>query len=169
MLCTGDIGAALPALHIGRQSLRLSSEVTFYTNGNEKLADDIRSELEKAPAPMKVDARKIARLSKALKDSEVTVHFEDGEEKTEGFLSHKPKWRLRGKSLVEGLGLELTPKGTIKVNPPFNQTSVTGIFAAGDAASPMQAVTMALSTGTAAGGGAPAQLQSDKWGQPSMF
>lgn len=159
----------MPCLHFARNCLRLSKEVTLYTNGNEQLASDLQSAIDAAPAPMKADARKISRLTKGANGSEVTLTFEDGTEKTEGFLAHKPKSRHRGAKLAEQLGLELTPQGTIKVNPPFNQTSVRGVFAAGDTASMMPTVTFALASGTAAGGGAPSQLQADTYGQKPMF
>ncbi|KAF2179256.1 FAD/NAD(P)-binding domain-containing protein [Zopfia rhizophila CBS 207.26] len=168
VLAIGDIGSVPHALHIARQALRISKEVTIYTNGNEQLAKDLRSALEKSPAPMKVDSRAIAKLVKALNRSEVTLHFEDGTEHTEGFLAHKPEAKLRG-GLHEQLGLELTPQSTIKVNPPFSQTSVKGVFAAGDACTPMQTLTNALSTGTAAGAGAPLQLQAEIWNQNPLF
>jgi thioredoxin reductase len=161
--------ASLPvSFHIARQALRFSKEVILYTNGNIELAGDLNKELQSITAPMKVDARKIIRLEKSPVRAEVTLHFDDEQSKTEGFLFGKPPTKLRG-DLHKQLGLALTPKGTILVNPPFNQTSLEGIFAAGDCASLMQTVTTAQASGTNAGAGAPLQLQAEMWGQAPIF
>lgn len=141
----------------------------MYTHGNSELANDIKSNV--APdlqAQMKVDSRVITKFVKGAQASEVILHFEDGTTKTEGFVTHKPKCSQRS-PFAEQLGLEMTPQNTIKVNPPFNQTSLKGVFAAGDAANPMQTVTQAIFSGTASGGGAPLQLQAETFGQKNLF
>lgn len=155
------------ALHLARQALQLSKEVTMYTLGNEELASDITSVIASIPQ-MKVDSRAVKKLVKGPLRSEVILHFEDGTTSTQGFLTHKPKFSQRS-PFAEQLGLDLTPQGTIKVNPPFNQTSMRGVFSAGDAANPMQTVTQAIFSGTACGGGAPLQLQADTYGQQGLF
>ncbi|KAI1170916.1 FAD/NAD(P)-binding domain-containing protein [Nemania sp. FL0916] len=166
MLAEGDTSVVIVALHFARQALRMADQVTLYTNGNEKLAEDLTTALEAAPAPMTVNAKKITKLVKAPERSRITLEFEDGTTTTEAFLAHKPKTKLRG-DLAQQLGLEVA--GCIKVNPPFNQTSVKGVFAAGDCASPMQTVTAALHGGTCAGGGAPLQIQAEMYNQPAIF
>lgn len=168
MLAEGDTGAVITALHFARQGLRMSKQMTLYTNGNEHLAKDLEAALETAPAPMKVDSRKIKKLWKGSNRAEITLHFEDGNSQTESFLAHKPKTKLRG-SLAAQLGLEVTPQGTIKVNPPFNQTSVKGVFAAGDCSNPMQTVTSALFSGTCAAGGASLQIQAEEYKHQAIF
>lgn len=168
MLAEGDTGHVLPALHFARQALRISKQVTLYTNGNKELAKQLEEALAKGPAPMTVNSKKIEKLVKGPERSQIVLHFGDGTSKTEAFLAHKPKTKLRG-SLHEQLGLELGPKGNINTNPPFNQTSLKGVFAAGDCCSPMQTVTAALYTGTCTGGGAPSQLQAETYNQPALF
>ncbi|KAI5927183.1 FAD/NAD(P)-binding domain-containing protein [Camillea tinctor] len=168
MLAEGDTSTAVVALHLARQALRMSDRVTLYTNGNEQLAKDLADALEAAPAPMAVEPRKITKLVKAPERAQITIHLDDGTSKTEAFLAHKPKTTLRG-SLAQQLGLELTPMNTIKVNPPFNQTSVKGVFAAGDCSSPMHTVNAALHSGTCAGGGAPLQIQAETYNQRAIF
>lgn len=168
MLAQGDVSNVVVALHFARQALRMAESVTLYTNGNDQLASDLDAALKAAPAPMTVDARKIAKLSKAPERAQVTLHFVDGTTKTEGFLAHKPSTKLRG-DLATQLGLALTPMGTIVVSPPFNQTSLKGVFAAGDCSTPMQTVTAALHSGTCTGGGAPLQIQAETYGQRAIF
>lgn len=170
MLAEGDTGNVVVALHFARQALRIAKQVTLYTNGNDELAKQLKEALAAAPAPMVVDPRRIARLVKAPERARITLEFADGSEPvTEAFLAHKPKTRQRAPGLVRQLGLELTPMGTIKANPPFNQTDVKGLFAAGDCSSPMQTVTAALHSGTCTGGGAPLQIQAETFGQKAIF
>lgn len=168
MLAEGDTGNVVVALHFARQALRIAKQVTLYTNGNEELAKQLNDALAAAPAPMTIESKKITQLVKAPERSQITLKFNDGSVKTEAFLAHKPKTRLRG-SLAQQLGLEVTPMNTIKVNPPFNQTSVKGVFAAGDCSSPMQTVTAALHSGTCTGGGAPLQIQAEMYKQAAIF
>lgn len=168
IIADGEIANVVVSLHVARQALRLSKETTIYTLGNEQLATDITAATTTAPQ-MKVDSRPIKKLVKAPERAEVIIHFEDGTTKTEGYLVHKPKTVLKSDDLVKQLGLEMTPQGMIKVNPPFNQTNIKGVFAAGDAASPMQTVTQAIFSGTCCGGGAPLQLQAETYGQKPLF
>ncbi|KAK5636073.1 hypothetical protein RRF57_011785 [Xylaria bambusicola] len=116
---------------------------------------------------MTVESRRVAKLVKARERSRVVLHFEDGATKTEAFLAHKPKFALRG-DLHTQLGLEVSAAGAVVVSSPFNQTTVKGVFAAGDCASPMQTVTQALYSGTCTGGSAPLQIQAETWDQKSL-
>lgn len=168
MLAEGDTGNVVVALHFARQALRLADQVTLYTNGNAELAKQLTEALATAPAPMTVEERKIRKLLKGPERAQMVIEFDDGTNKTEAFLAHKPKTSLRG-TLAQQLGLSLTPQGVIKVNPPFNQTDLKGVFAAGDCASPMQTITAALHSGTCTGGGAPLQLQAKELNQRAIF
>ncbi len=91
---------------------------------------------------------------------EIKVQLEGGEKRIEGFLAHKPKGELNG-PFVEQLGLETTPQGDLKVNPPFNECSVPGVFAGGDSATPMKAATQALAQGALIAAGLAAQLEAE--------
>lgn len=154
-------GASLPLANM------TAAQATIYTHGNDALAKELETSLAAGTVPMKVEPRKITRLVKAHEGSRVVVHLEDGTTKTEAFVAHKPKFALRG-DLHQQLGLELSAAGTIVVSPPFNQTGVKGVFAAGDCASPMQTVNQAIHSGTCAGGAAPLQLQAETWDQKSL-
>ena len=77
------------ARHVIRMALRLAESVVVYTNGNEKLAAELRGGIGGLNAV--VDTRRIARLEKMDVGAQVKVHFEDGDEngdnsKVEGFL-----------------------------------------------------------------------------------
>lgn len=107
-----------------------------------------------------VEDRKIARLVKGPNKAEVEVLLADGTSKMEGLIAHKPKSVLNG-PFVEQLGLETTPQGDFKVNPPFNETSVAGVFAAGDCGTPMKAVGVALSSGGYAAAGVASSMGAE--------
>jgi thioredoxin reductase len=107
-----------------------------------------------------VEERKIAKLVKGPKNAEVEVFLADVAQKTEGFIAHKPKGALNG-PFVEQLGLETTPQGDFKVNAPFNETSVSGVFAAGDCGTMIKAVPMALSMGGMVGAGVASSLGAE--------
>ncbi|PVH92816.1 FAD/NAD(P)-binding domain-containing protein [Periconia macrospinosa] len=168
MLAEGDTGNVVVALHFARQGLRMAKQMTLYTNGNTQLAQDLTETLQAAPAPMTVNSKKIKKLVKAPERARITLEFDDGTSITESFLAHKPKTRLKG-DLAEQLGCELSSAKLVSVRPPFNQTSVDGVFAAGDCASPMHTVTAALYSGTCAGGGAPLQIQAETYKQKALF
>lgn len=63
---------------------------------------------------------------------------------------------------VDQLGLETGPQGEIKVSSPFNETSVHGVFAAGDVASQLRVVPNAIYGGSLVGAGLVAQLLAEK-------
>lgn len=88
------------------------------------------------------------------------MHLEGGEKKTEAFLAHKPKGVLNG-PFADQLGLELTPQGDIKTIGPFMESSVKGVFAGGDSASPMKSAVVALSSGAFLAAGIAAQLEAE--------
>lgn len=74
--------------------------------------------------------------------------------------SHKPKTETNG-PFAEQLGLHLTSAGDIQTTEPFFNTSVHGVFAAGDCAGPLKSVVTAMSSGTLVAGGLAAQLQAE--------
>ena len=166
----GGAAIAAAAMHFARQSLRLSKEVTVYTHGNEQLTSDLLAALENPLVPqINVDSRRITEFVKGTKGADVILHFEDGSTKTEGFIAHKPKFQLKSRELINQLGVEVTSMGLVQVNPPMNQTSVTGVFACGDMVHSMQTVPQALFSGNAAGVGAALQFQAEQLDQKPFF
>jgi thioredoxin reductase len=158
---------------------RLASNVMIYTGGDETLASEVQSMINEGvdPLHMKVDARPLASLEKGSTGAQVILHFQDGDRRVEGFLVesplqknrthsysllsqvHHPKTEING-PFAEQLSLDLTETGEIRVLQPFNETSMPGVFAAGDCATPFKAVTIAMATGSCAAGGLAAQLHS---------
>jgi len=158
VLAVDDLAKPMALLPGARQSNQLARNVTIYTNNNPALASSTIAALDQSPT-LHVDDRRIKKLAKGPKDSEVIVQFEDGSEKVEGFIYHKPVSKLNG-PWAEQLGLEITVTGDYKVSYPFNETNVHGVFAAGDCGTPMKAVASAVTAGGAAGAGAAFQIEA---------
>lgn len=152
---------------MARQVITLSESVTIYTNGSEDLAMDIAAGFGTATT-MKVDSRKIQRMSLQANGLGISLQFEDKSSATEGFLAHTPETRPRG-PLATQLELALRPNGDIEAGPPFYQTSVKGVYAAGDSCGMMKNVPHAIFSGSLAGMGASTQIVAEKLGQTSLF
>jgi gliotoxin/aspirochlorine biosynthesis thioredoxin reductase len=161
VLAIDDLAAVPPALHLGRSAKRLASTVRLYTDGSEDLAKALEAGLhEQEKDCILTDTRRIAKLIKGAEGSTVTICFQDGSTPaTESFLVHRPRMELNG-PFAQQLGLEISPQGHIQTTPPFGETSVKGVFAAGDCATPGKIVANALATGAFAGAGVAAQLQA---------
>ena len=176
------------AFHVGNYALQLADKLTIYTNGDDVITAKIRGALAKGDSRITLETRKIARLSMKSPDaSDVIVTFEDGSTMTEGFIvsphllslvygrvltqlpqAHAPTVEING-PFVGQLSLDLTPTGEIKTAPPFNQTSLAGVFACGDAATMIRAVPQAANMGSMAAAGIAAQIEAERWdGQRSV-
>ncbi|KAK1760326.1 FAD/NAD(P)-binding domain-protein [Echria macrotheca] len=165
VLAIQDVAQPQVALHLARMALRLSESVTIYTDGNidvqTQLGDILRSSTTHNDKRIKIDNRTVTRLAKQSPTGQgVQVHLADGSVVEEGFVVHKPRTKING-PFVEQLGVETTDAGVINVTPPFNETSVKGVFAIGDCASMVPAVANAIAMGVYAAGGLTAQLQSE--------
>ncbi|KAI9149062.1 Thioredoxin reductase tcpT [Paramyrothecium foliicola] len=167
VLAIGGPAKAPVALHIARQVTTLSKSVTIYTHGDENLAKEITDGFGTATV-MKTETRKIKRLSLQSDGTGVLVEFEDGDSTVERFLAHTPGTKLRG-AFAKQLELELVPSGDIKAGPPFYQTSVKGVYAAGDNCGMLKNVPHAIFSGSLAGMGASQQIVAEALGQKSLF
>lgn len=168
MLATGPLGAVPTALHIARQESALSKMVTIYTNGNEALANEIVGSFGTA-TQMKTDVRKIKSFALQDDNNGVVVEFEDGSSVVEPYIAHQPPTKARAADLVDQLGLDKSPNGEVKVSMPFQQTSLRGVFAAGDSSSMLKNVPNAIFSGHVAGQMASTQLLADFTGQKPLF
>ena len=165
VLATGSVTSPEMINHVARMAKNLAHRVTIYTNANPSLAASLPANIRSSK--IAVDDRPIARLAMADTDeassSRVRISFADGSaDKIEGFVTSHPSVEQAGKTLQEQLGLEMTEMGDIKVTPPWNETSVKGVFAAGDAATPMRNVMQALHMGSFAGAGIVTQIQAER-------
>jgi thioredoxin reductase len=102
-----------------------------------------------------VNEKRIARLKGKSGGSEglSRVLFEDGSSLEREGLFYGPPQRQRS-SFAETLGCEVEAMGSaaaaVKTDPMTGETSVPGVYVAGDAGSPLQSVTLAASSGAKA-------------------
>jgi gliotoxin/aspirochlorine biosynthesis thioredoxin reductase len=143
---------------------KFAEKVTVYTNGDPVLAEAIK---EKVPSNKTVfDSRVIIGLTNGSGESSgITIVFEDGESQTEDFIVHQPPTRINPE-IVEQLGLELDARGDIVTKGPFYQTTVPGVFAAGDYASPFKIIPNAMLMGANAGAEIARELPRRLTGNP---
>ncbi|CAG8949333.1 hypothetical protein HYFRA_00004959 [Hymenoscyphus fraxineus] len=159
------------AIHMAEGASSMSKKVVIYTNGNEELKSGIDTTFKSASKPstqFSVDSRTISRLVKEKSGADVTIEFADGSKVTESFLVHSPNTHVRG-PFVEQLELKLAPTGDIDAAAPFHQTSVRGIFAAGDSMTPYKVINGAFSSGCNAAVAASAQLKAEDLGHQPLF
>jgi thioredoxin reductase len=143
--------------------------ITIFSNGPLKKDEPVQEALKVARAfGATLDERKIVRLvyNGPSHTDGVTIHFEEGEPATLGFLVHKPATVNRAQHLIEQLGLETVDAamgGHIKImNTMFNEASVRGVFAGGDTMVMMKQVAIAMAEGLKAAAGAGIQIGQEK-------
>ena len=134
---------------------KFAKNIALYTNGDDKVSDELESIV--SGTPYRVERQRITKLIKGAEKAQVAIELADGREESVGFLVHQPFTQLSG-SFDAQLGLEKTPFGDIKVEHPFPATSVPGVYAAGDCASPFKNASMAIAAGACAGNGVAREL-----------
>ena len=148
-------------LHIISTCKRLAKEVVVYV-------DDIDSQLAHAIASQS-DATLNAGRPRAIRadgsGGGVIVERDAGCEQSYAFIVHEPRTQ-QASSLPASLGLEMTEDGNIRVQAPFYESSVPGVFAVGDCASRDKFFALASVAGSFAGAGAGIQLQTERTDQP---
>ncbi|KAF2179242.1 FAD/NAD(P)-binding domain-containing protein [Zopfia rhizophila CBS 207.26] len=157
LLAVDELANAYFATALAEDGHKFAQNMTIYTNGAPDLANEIRQSL-KTP-DIVVDDRKISRLRPGSATlSETIVEFEGEEEPVaEAFIVHRPRNHVDG-TLLKQLGVEMAPMGGVKVTPPFNKTSVEGVYAAGDCASMKKIIPEAMAMGAYVGCGIAREL-----------
>jgi len=122
-----------------------SPQVTAFTNGPLELDDELRQRLE--AAGVRVEPRRIARLLSGSGGRLRAVEHGDGAiVPCEAMVVRPPQ---RQPTLVSRLGLAVDDGGYVRVDGR-EETSVPGVYAAGDLTSPAQAATVASAAGVRA-------------------
>ncbi|EQB56090.1 hypothetical protein CGLO_03929 [Colletotrichum gloeosporioides Cg-14] len=149
------------AISCGQLARQFSTNICLLTNGTGSLALSDGQKASKIHS-LKVDDRKIRRLQTLDYNSDalMVVEFEDGTTSSFGFLFHKPDTVPNG-SFAEQLGLETTHMGDVSISGCLQETSRRGVFAAGDCATQVKQVSVAMGAGSAAGVGANEQILQD--------
>ena len=141
-----------------------SDDVVVLTDGPAEMGDEDRDALERAGIP--VDERPLA----GLRGGDGVLHavrFADGTElERDGILAFAPLEPRDG--LAADLGLELTDRGTVDVDA-FAQTTVAGVWAAGDVGALAPQVAAAVAQGSFAAAAINDALVAAEHGVPPMM
>ncbi|EXJ91944.1 hypothetical protein A1O3_00494 [Capronia epimyces CBS 606.96] len=130
---------------------------TLLTNGAMS-PSDVEEAAARAPMRgtlgLKIDSRPLKRIEyDPHEPDQIVVSFSEGEPQTFGFLVHKADTQTIG-NWAEQLGIETissNPNSDLKLVSPLGETSVKGVYAAGDCATPLKQVTNAVAMGVIAG------------------
>jgi thioredoxin reductase len=142
------VGNGAAAIGMAALLKNWSADLVLCTNGPAELSADQRTLLKNQKVALREE--KIVRLEGQNGHLENIV-FETGQKLARGGMLIRPKQKLRS-DLAEKLGCELNEMGFIKTTA-LNETTVQGVYAAGDVTSPMQSLAVAVSQGAVAAGG----------------
>ncbi len=119
-------------------------DVVVLTNGAELHA---QTRAQREAAGVGVEERRVARLV-SRGDGLAGIALEDGSvTPCEVLFAHPPQHQVE---LVRALGLALDDHGFVRVDPMTRETSMPGVYAAGDLASGMKGAIFAAASGTQA-------------------
>lgn len=119
--------------------------VVLLTHGKVAVPEEAAARLR--DADVRVEQRQIRRLVRS-NDHLASIEFADGDSLPCDVLFTHP--RQRQVELVSSLGLTLDDKGFVRVDETHGETSVPGIYAAGDLVTSAQAAVLAAAAGTRA-------------------
>jgi thioredoxin reductase len=130
-----------------------SPEVTLFT---DKLGDDVRRNL--VAAKVQIESAGVKRLVGAGGQIEA-VQLADGRRVAcDALLMHPPQRQV---GLVRALGVALDDEGFVKTDPMTRETSIPGIYAAGDLTTRGQAAVLAAAAGMQAAAALNAELTAE--------
>jgi len=121
----GDFSQAMLALYLAD---RFTKDLVLCANGPLQVGPELREALDRAG--IEVREEPVTRLTG--EDGDVTIEFASGAPLTRSAVFHRPAQRQHTE-LAAGLGCELLPDGCVRVDPR-QQTTVPGVYAAGDTA-----------------------------------
>jgi thioredoxin reductase len=119
-----------------------SRDVVALTDGAYPVPAELRSDLERAR--LRLEERRVLRFSGSAGQLE-RVELEGGAALPLDVLFARPPQRQV--STVQSLGLALDGQGYVQVDPMTFETSVPGVYAAGDLMTPVQGAVLAAAAG----------------------
>lgn len=144
------------AQHVGRFVMQLrgwSAEVTLFT---DQLGEEVRSKL--LAAKVAIESASVARLVGTGQQLEAVELAGGRRVACEALLMHPPQKQVE---LVRVLGVSLDNEGYVKTDAMTRETSIPGIFAAGDLTTRAQAAVLAAAAGMQAAAVINAELTTD--------
>ena len=130
-----------------------SGEVTLFT---DKLADDVRVKL--LAAKVEIEGGAVTRLVGTGHQLEAVELAGGRRVACEALLMHPPQKQVE---LVRALGVALDDEGFVKTDPMTRETSIPGIYAAGDLTTRGQAAVLAAAAGMQAAAAINAELTAE--------
>jgi thioredoxin reductase len=121
-------------------------DVVVLTNASLSVPAELRAQLE--AAGVRIEARPIARLVARGEQLEGIELVDGSRLECDALFAHPPQQQVE---LVRTLGLALDAEGFVKADAMTRETSVPGIYAAGDLIWRMQGAMFAAAAGTQAG------------------
>lgn len=156
----GIVGNGERAMHLLMMCQGLSKDLILFTNGDAPLSDGQRAILTRQN--IRLEERRITHLV-AQGEALTSVALEDGRQIAREALFVASVLPFQTKSDIgERLGCEKLETGLYKVTQG-NETTVEGVYAAGDNMTGQHSVLQACANGATAGAFAVHQLLSDAW------
>ena len=150
---TGILADGDAALHLTPMVNNLTRQLIIFTNGEATFSEEQHQKLERHGIKViEKEVEKIEHINGQLKH----LIFKDSSSSPLKALYARVPF-VQHSIIPEMLGCELTEFGLLKTDA-FQQTSIPGVFAAGDCATLMRSVASAVATGNLAGAMANKQL-----------
>lgn len=143
---TGILANGEMAFEYARLIRNWTNDLTLFTNGAAQLSEEQLAKL--AQHDIAINDKEIAEI---IQEQGQIKHllFKDGSIHPLQAVYSRPAFRQHC-PIPEALGCKLTEMGHLIVDP-FQATNIPGIYAAGDATTPMRSVAAAVAAGTMAG------------------
>jgi thioredoxin reductase len=119
-----------------------SRDVTVFTGGALEVAQETRDRL--AAAGVRLETAPITRLVARDRQLESVELATGAVVSCEGLFVHPPQYQV---ALVRELGVALDDDGFVRIDPMTRETSIPGIYAAGDLTTRLQAAIIAAAAG----------------------
>lgn len=143
---TGILADSAKGFHLAGMVNNLTDKLTLFTNGTAGFTEEQMIKIKNQQ--IEIIESTVAAIEHE-KGQIKNIIFDDGSKKhLEGLYAALPF--TQHSSIPESLGCELTEHGYIKVSP-FQETTVSGIFACGDNSNMMRSVANAVHTGNLTG------------------
>ncbi len=153
ILANGDV-----AFHYAQLIRNWTKDLTIFTNGKSTLTEEQTDKIAKHKIPI------VEKEFAALKHQNGNIQeiiFKDNSTFQLKAIYARPDYEQHCK-IPEKLGCELTEQGLLKVDM-FQKTTMENIFACGDNASPLRAVSYAVASGTIAGAAANNEMTEEEF------
>jgi thioredoxin reductase len=139
----GYLAATVEALAFPLLLRGWTTDVVALTDGKFAVSEEAAARL--SAGAVRLEQRPIRRLVRS-NDHLAAIEFADGDSLPCDVLFTHP--RQRQVDLVRSLGLTLDDKGFVRVDETHGETSIPGIYAAGDLVTPAQGAIIAAASGT---------------------